>query len=127
MEAHKRILGILYIVSGILQILLLLTLSVVVSTIFPMIFEHADVEDQWVLVWIVPFFSTIAATIILLMSIPSVIGGLGVLNQKKWALTLVLILGCFKLFSFPIGTALGIYTIWVYTEDHKRNAQAAAQ
>ncbi|HRI79756.1 MAG TPA: hypothetical protein PLR06_09510, partial [Cyclobacteriaceae bacterium] len=110
MEAHKRILGILYIVSGILQILLLLTLSVVVSTIFPMIFEHADVEDQWVLVWIVPFFSTIAATIILLMSIPSVIGGLGVLNQKKWALTLVLILGCFKLFSFPIGTALGIYT-----------------
>jgi len=125
MEAHKRILGILFMVSGILQILFLLTLSVVVSTVFPMIFEHADVDDQWVLVWIVPFISTIVTSIILLMSIPSIIGGIAVLNSKKWGLTLVLILGCFKLFSFPVGTALGIYTIWVYTEDHKRKAQAS--
>ena len=29
------------------------------------------------------------------------------------------VLGCFKLFSFPLGTALGVYTIWVYSEDHK--------
>ena len=123
MDAHKRILGILYIVSGILQILILLTLSAVVSTLFPVIFEHADVDDQWVLVWIVPFISTIVTVIVVLMSIPSIIGGLAVLNHKKWGLTLVLILGCFKLFSFPIGTTLGVYTIWVYTEDHKRKAQ----
>ena len=126
MEAHKRIVGILYIVSGILQILILLTLSVLVSTLFPVIFDHADVDDQWVLVWIVPFISTIITVIVVLMSIPSIIGGLAVLNHKKWGLTMVLILGCFKLFSFPIGTALGIYTIWVYTEDHKRKAQASS-
>ena len=126
MEAHKRILGILFTVSGILQILFLLAMSVFVSTLFPMIFEHADVDDQWVLVWIVPFISTIVTIIILLISIPSIIGGVAVLNNKKWGLTLVLILGCFKLFSFPIGTALGVYTIWVYTEDHKRKAQASS-
>ena len=123
MEAHKRILGILFTVSGILQILLLLALSVFVSTLFPIIFEHADVDDQWILVWVVPFISTIVTIIILLMSIPSIIGGVAILNNKKWGLPLVLILGCFKLFSFPIGTALGIYTIWVYTEDHKRKTQ----
>ena len=125
MEAHKRILGILFMVSGILQIVFLLALSVFVSTLFPMIFEHADVDDQWALVWIVPFISTIVTVLILLMSIPSIIGGIAVLNNKKWGLTLVLILGCFKLFSFPVGTALGIYTIWVYTEDHKRKTPAS--
>ena len=120
MDAHKRILGILYIVSGILQILFLITLSVFVSTVFPMLFERADLDDQWALVWIVPFISTIVTVIILVMSIPAIIGGLGVLNNKKWGLMTVLILGCFKLFSFPVGTALGIYTIWVYTEIHRR-------
>ncbi len=121
MEAHKRILGILFIISGALEILMLVFISALLSAVFPVIFDHADVDDQWVLVWIVPFISTLATIIILLISIPSIIGGLGMLYQKKWALTLVLILGCFKLFSFPVGTALGVYTIWVYTDDHRRN------
>jgi hypothetical protein len=45
------------------------------------------------------------------------------LNEKSWAMTLLLVLGCFKLFSFPIGTAIGIYTIWVYSESHKQSTQ----
>ena len=49
----------------------------------------------------------------------AIIGGISLLNGKSWALTLLLVLGCFKLFSFPFGTALGIYTIWVYAEDKK--------
>ncbi len=121
MEAHKRILGILFIISGAIEILLLIFVSTLLSALFPMIFDRADVDEQWVLVWIVPFIRTLATIIIILISIPSIVGGVGILKQKKWALTLVLILGCFKLFSFPVGTALGIYTIWVYTEDHRRN------
>jgi hypothetical protein len=46
------------------------------------------------------------------------------LNNKSWSLTLLLILGCFKLFSFPIGTAIGIYTIYVYSENHKISTQS---
>jgi hypothetical protein len=46
------------------------------------------------------------------------------LNNKSWALTLLLVLGCFKLFSFPIGTAIGIYTIYVYSESNKISSQA---
>lgn len=120
MASHKRIIGILYIISGALQILVMLSLAAFFSVLFPMIFEHADVQEEWVLVWIVPFIRVIAITLIILFAIPSIIGGWAVLNEKKWGLTLVLILGCFKLFSFPFGTALGIYTIWVYTEDHRK-------
>ena len=121
MESHKRILGILYIISGALHILGWIFVSILLSFLFPIIFERANIQEEWVLVWILPFIQTIAVIAILLFSIPSIISGWGILNKKKWALTLVLILGCFKLFSFPVGTALGVYTIWVYTEHHRHN------
>ncbi|MBL7877320.1 MAG: hypothetical protein JNL53_16770 [Cyclobacteriaceae bacterium] len=123
MEVHKRILAILYIISGSFQILAMIILSSVMSIMIPFIMEEAGPEAQWVFVWIVPFIRFIAVGVIILFSIPSIIGGIGLLNHKKWALTLLLILGCFKLFSFPIGTAMGIYTIWVYSENHKQVAQ----
>lgn len=124
MDAHKRILGILYIIAGSFQIIGMIFLSALISILFPLIFEHAGLQEEWVLVWIVPFIRMIAVVVIILFAIPSIIGGWGVLQQKKWAMTLVLVLGCFKLFSFPIGTALGVYTIWVYTEDHRRSNTA---
>lgn len=119
METHKRILGILFIISGSVQILIMLILSTLFSILLPYILEHAQVDEQWILVWIVPLIRIITFGVILLFAVPSIIGGIALLNKKKWALTLVLVLGCFKLFTFPIGTAIGIYTIWVYSEDHK--------
>ncbi|MBK5279044.1 MAG: hypothetical protein JJE09_09310 [Bacteroidia bacterium] len=125
METHKRVLGILYIVSGSIHILIMLTLSALFSVLLPYIFEHAKLDEQWILIYIVPFIQIIAAITIILFAVPSIISGIALLNQKKWGLTLALVLGCFKLFSFPIGTALGIYTIWVYSEDHKHTISTA--
>jgi cation transport ATPase len=119
LESHKRILGILYIVSGIMHLIGMILLSMLFSFFLPLIFEHADVDDQWVLVWVVPFIRAIASIVIILIAIPSLLGGWGLLTQKTWSMTLVLIIGCLKLFSFPFGTAIGIYTIWVYAEEHR--------
>lgn len=119
MEAHNRILAIVYIIAGSLQILGMIILSSIISVILPFIMDDAGSEAQWVFEWVIPFIQFIAIGIILLFSIPSIIGGIALLNNKKWALTLLLVLGCFKLFSFPIGTAIGIYTIWVYTQNQK--------
>ena len=120
METHKRVLGILYIISGSLHILVWIFVSTLLTILFPVIFENANIQQEWVLVWILPFIRVIAVFAIMLFSIPSIIGGWGILSGKKWSMTLVLVLGCFKLFSFPIGTALGVYTIWVYTEDYRQ-------
>ncbi|MBL7862301.1 MAG: hypothetical protein JNJ65_14145 [Cyclobacteriaceae bacterium] len=119
MDIHKRILAIVYIISGAVQILAMIILSSIITLIIPFIMDEAGPEGQWVFIWIVPFIRIIAAFIILFFAVPSIVGGVALLNEKKWALTLLLILGCFKLFSFPIGTAIGIYTIWVYAEQHK--------
>ena len=123
MEVHKRILAILYIISGSLQILGMLFVAAFISVIIPFIMDEAGPDVQWIFVWIIPFIRVIALFIILFFSIPSIIGGVGLLNNKSWSLTLLLVLGCFKLFSFPIGTAIGIYTIYVYTENHKHSSQ----
>ncbi len=119
MENHKRVLGILYIVSGVLQALGMLLISIFISAFLPFVLDQAQTETHWIVEWLVPLVTIICTTIIVLLSIPSIIGGISLLNGKSWALTLLLVLGCFKLFSFPFGTALGIYTIWVYSEDRK--------
>lgn len=119
METHKRVLGILYIVTGAFQLIGMLILSAIIGVILAFVLEQASIEDQWVVMWLVPLLRVIGFIIIVLFSIPSIISGIGLLYHKKWALTLALILGCFKLLSFPFGTALGIYSIWVYAENHR--------
>ncbi len=57
-----------------------------------------------------------AAFVVLVFSIPSLAGGIGLLKHKPWARILTLIIGCLKLLDIPIGTALGVYTIWVLTQ-----------
>jgi hypothetical protein len=118
-ESHKRILGILFIVSGILKTIGMIILLIFFSIMLPLISEEISSNDQWVIEWLLPFIQIFAWTIILVLAVPSVIGGVALLNKKKWALTLVMVLGCLGIFSFPLGTGLGIYTIWVYNQDNK--------
>lgn len=122
MESHKRIAGTVFIVFASFQILGMLFLSLFVTMLLRWVLSEAELEAQWVVMWLIPLLQAIAWGVILLFAIPSIIAGIGLLNNKKWALTLALVLGCFKLFSFPFGTALGIYTIWIYSEEHKKAA-----
>ena len=39
--------------------------------------------------------------------------GYALLNRKSWGRVVALIAGILALFKFPLGTALGIYTLWV--------------
>ncbi len=121
METHKRILSILFIVHGVLQALGMLLVSLFLSAFLPFIISEAEAEAREILEWILPFLQFVGFAIIALFSIPSIVGGIALLNGKKWALTLLLVLGCIKLLSFPFGTALGIYSIWVYSENKKTN------
>lgn len=125
MESHKRILGILYIISGSLQFIIIFLLSLFLSTILSFVVPELDPHETKIVEFVVSILQVLPAIIIILFAIPSIIGGIGLLNKQQWAMILTLILGCFKLFSFPIGTALGVYTIWVYAEDQKLKKQTA--
>jgi hypothetical protein len=65
---------------------------------------------------ILPTIGIVVGVFFLLISIPGIIGGLGVLKQKEWARILVLIISALHLLNFPIGTAIGAYSIWVLVQ-----------
>ncbi len=124
MDSHKRILGIIYVVTGILLLFGMMMVSMFFSMFITWIADAAG-DDQWVFTWLVPFVRAIALFVCIAIALPSLIGGWGLLNQRTWAMPLVLVVGCLRLFSFPIGTAIGIYTIWVYVEDSRLKQTAA--
>lgn len=51
--------------------------------------------------------------LMLVLSLPSLLAGYGMLRHKNWGRLLGIIVSIFNLLSFPIGTALGAYTLWV--------------
>ena len=50
------------------------------------------------------------------LSLAWVIGGVGLLKHWNWARMLVLVLSVVALVGLPIGTLVGIYTIWVLVQ-----------
>jgi hypothetical protein len=60
-------------------------------------------------------------TLIALLSLPALIGSIGLLKHKSWGRTLMIVVSIFHLVSVPVGTALGVYGIWVlFHEDTRR-------
>lgn len=53
-------------------------------------------------------------------SLPSVIGGFGLLQRKNWARILILVVAVFDVLNVPIGTAVTVYTFWVLLQDETR-------
>jgi ABC-type glycerol-3-phosphate transport system permease component len=46
-----------------------------------------------------------------------ILAGYGLLKYKSWARILAIILALLNLILFPIGTVIGIYTLWVMFND----------
>ena len=119
MEQHKKVLGIIYIITAVFQIIILSILSLFWSTIFGFIITEVEPNEARIVEFIFSVIQFIPWFIMLFISIPSLIAGFGLLNGQKWALMMALVLGCLKILSFPIGTAIGVYSIWVYLESNK--------
>lgn len=123
MDAHKRLLAILHIVYGSLQILFFVIVNLIFSLVLPIIESELgpeENEDLMIVKMVFHFIRAFFMVLIVIFPLPSIIGGLGQLGGKKWALPLLLISGCLSLLNIPIGTALGVYTFWVYFEDNKK-------
>ncbi len=68
----------------------------------------------------VPILSTIGvigALFFVLLALPGLAAGYGLLKQRPWSRILALLLAVFELFQFPLGTALCVYTFFVLLQD----------
>jgi hypothetical protein len=107
MKQHVSFVGALHIGFGILGLLGALAVYLTFSFAFGFI-ENDPVAEK-----LLPFLGNALALIILFFSSLGIIGGAGLFSYKPWARILVLIVSALNCLNVPIGTAKGVYSIWV--------------
>jgi membrane-associated protease RseP (regulator of RpoE activity) len=113
MATHIKILGWIYLILGILGTLAGL-LVVSVLSFLGINFSHMDIPDFPLgLFPLASNLGTLIGGLLLLVSVPGIIAGYGLLNYKSWARTLTIVLSILNLFHIPFGTMIGIYGLWV--------------
>jgi hypothetical protein len=105
MDKHVTILGILYIALGVLGILAAII-------VFLAIAGGGLISGDEEAIVITSIVGSAIALFLVVISVPGIIGGVGLLKKQSWARILVLILGILNLLNIPFGTVLGIYTLW---------------
>ena len=61
--------------------------------------------------------ATVIGLWILMVSLPRIIGGIALLPYKPWGRYMVLVLSVLALFNIPLGTAIGVYSIWALVNE----------
>jgi hypothetical protein len=119
MEQHVKIVAILNIVCGGLGIVIALLALLFFGGMAGIV--HSDpAPDSEVGVAALGIIGVIAFLTIALFSVPALIGGIGLLKFREWARILVIVVSALNLLNIPFGTALGIYGLWVLTQDGTR-------
>ena len=47
------------------------------------------------------------------LALPGLAAGYGLVTRKPWARVLAIVVGILGVLNFPIGTAIGLYSLWV--------------
>lgn len=119
MDTHLKVLAWLYIVFGILGSLLGLGLMALLGIIG--VAGAASDPDAWMAVPILGFTGVALGVFMLILSVPGIIAGAGLLKYRPWARILTIVLSALNLINIPIGTILGVYGLWVMlSEDGSR-------
>jgi hypothetical protein len=113
-EQHVKILGVLNIVWGALGALGGLVLLAIFGGVYGIAgIAIGHTPGAQIALPIMAIIGSVIALFLLILSVPSIIAGIGLLYFKPWARILALVISILHLFNIPIGTALGIYGLWV--------------
>jgi hypothetical protein len=110
MDKHVGILGVIYIAFGVIGL-------IVALIVFLAVVGGGWLSGDQEAIIITSSVGTAIAALIVLLSLPSLIAGFGLLKFKSWSRVLALVIGVINLLNIPIGTAIGIYTLWVLLND----------
>jgi hypothetical protein len=110
-ETHVKVLAWLYIVFGVLGTFLGLGLMALLSVIG--VAGAASDPDAWMALPILGFTGVALGAFILMLSLPGVIAGIGLLKYRPWARILTIVLSVLNLMNVPFGTILGVYGLYV--------------
>ncbi len=126
---HIRLVGILWMAYSALHVVAGVGAIVIAHTIFGGSIHIPHGPPPEITVWLRPLISIIG-WLILAKAAAGFFAGWGLLQREEWARIFALVMGFVALLDVPLGTALGIYTLWVLLpsqsdDEYKALAQAA--
>jgi hypothetical protein len=113
MQQHVKILAILHIVLGGLGVLAALIVMAVFGGLAGLVHLSDGGSDSMIAGSVLGLIGAVVTIVVLVISVPELIAGVGLLTFQPWARILTIVLSAIELPGFPIHTALGIYGLWV--------------
>lgn len=106
MQQHVKVVAILSIVMG-------ACLALLGVFLFVIMFGAGAISGDEVAMWATGTVGVFVGGLLVILSLPAIIGGFGLLKYRNWGRILVLIVAVPNLLAFPFGTAFGVYALWV--------------
>lgn len=114
MQQHVTVLGILFIVLGAMGVFGALIVLMVFGGAAGIVGVVAQEEPEAAIA--IPIVGVVGlglCFIILVMSVPQIIAGIGLLKFRPWARILGIVVAILGLMHVPLGTLVGAYGLWV--------------
>ena len=111
MHTHVKIVAVLYIALGALNLLAAVLFGFAMGLAGMIAGTSAD-PDVAIAIPIIGIAGTALVMFLLLLSLPMIITGVGLLRHREWARIAGIVIAAIAIFHFPFGTAIGIYGLW---------------
>ncbi|MBX5493967.1 MAG: hypothetical protein IRZ15_01405 [Bryobacteraceae bacterium] len=109
MANHVKVLAYLHIAFG----AILIFFGLLALLLFGGLAGIAGRSDDIFVVPVLRGLGGVVFVVMLLLGLPEIIAAWGLLNFRPWARVLTIILSAIHLMNVPLGTALGVYGLWV--------------
>jgi hypothetical protein len=123
MHTHVKVVGALNIVFGAFGLLIAAAMMLIFGGATWLVGATAE-PDAAMAVPILGVTGAALSTFLLVLSLPGVIIGIGLLQRRSWARVAGIVISLLNLFNvhvFPFGTILGVYGLWVlFAKDTER-------
>ena len=111
MNKQLRILGTIFIVYHAFALLLGLFFIIGVPMIMTAYLQPSQLVGPLLII------PQVIGGILLLLALPGIIGGYGLLERKPWGRIVCLIVACLDFLNFPLGSALCVYAFIILMDD----------
>jgi len=127
MSTHVKVLGVAYIALSALGLMIALFMALIFGTASGIVGASAEPQDAAIAMPIIGLTGMMLVTFLLVVSLPGLIAGIGLLKLRPWGRILGIIVAVLSLINIPLGTIVGIYGLWVlFNKDTERLFSDAA-
>jgi hypothetical protein len=113
MRTHVRVTAWLFIAVGALFVITALASSVLFGGLAALI-GSAPQDGSPIAAIAMGFTGVVLVIFLLAFAVPCIACGWGLLRLRPWARILGIVLAAIALLKFPVGTAFGVYALWVF-------------